>query len=285
MSKYYYLISSLPELFFEAGDSKTPDFLHIRNYILEKIADKDIVHIYNLLNSIDNHNLITAVYGKNRAWKKGGQLESQPADYSDRTVLPDYIAVFLEYMDAYKAEHKTNPDELAAEKYLSELYYDKMENSDNMFTAKWFKFDREMKNIQTAYLCRQLGIPAENYLAGRCEDTKARRHERSENRLVKKDDITELLLKNTSPDFGLSRERDYIQELFQAIETRDLLERENKLDMLRWKQIDEINIMEYFSVNVALGILLKAYIADRWLALDSETGKKLFRKLIDDLIK
>ncbi|MDR0724525.1 MAG: DUF2764 domain-containing protein, partial [Prevotellaceae bacterium] len=58
-----------------------------------------------------------------------------------------------------------------------------------------------------------------------------------------------------------------------------------KLDMLRWKQIDEINLMEYFSVDVALGILQKAYIADRWLTLDNENGKKMFRKLIDDLIK
>jgi hypothetical protein len=35
---------------------------------------------------------------------------------------------------------------------------------------------------------------------------------------------------------------------------------------------------------VALGTLQKAYIADRWLALNNENGKQLFRKLIDNLI-
>jgi hypothetical protein len=266
MSKYYYLIASLPELFFEVGDSKTPDFLQIRDYILEKISDKDAGYVHDLLNSIDNYNLITAVYGKNRAWKKGGQLEIRSADDLDNSVLPDYMLDFREYIYSYRAEHKSNPDELAAEKYLSELYYDKMEKSDNAFIAKWFTFDREMKNIQAAYLSRRLGIPVEDYL-------------------VKKDDVTDFLIKNTSPDFGVSRERNYISELFHALETQDLLERENKLDMLRWKQIDEINIMEYFSIDVALGTLQKASIADRWLTLDSENGKKLFRKLIDDLIK
>ncbi|MDR1129614.1 MAG: DUF2764 domain-containing protein [Prevotellaceae bacterium] len=43
--------------------------------------------------------------------------------------------------------------------------------------------------------------------------------------------------------------------------------------------------MEYFSVDVALGILLKAHVADRWMALDSEEGKKMFRKLVDDLVE
>ncbi|MDR2382699.1 MAG: DUF2764 domain-containing protein [Prevotellaceae bacterium] len=266
MSKYYYLISSLPELFFDAEDSKNPDFLYIRDYMLENFSTTDIDYIYNLLNNIDNHNLITAIYHKNRAWKKGGQMEFQSTDELSKFVLPNYMLNFLEYIDDYKTEYKSNPDELAAEKYLLEHYYAQMENSDNRFITKWFKFDREVKNIQAAYLCKQLGTSMDDYL-------------------VKKDDITEFLLKNTSSDFGLLRERDYMPELFQALETQDVFDRENKLDMLRWKQIDEINVMEYFSVDVALGTLQKAYIADRWLALDNENGKKLFRKLIDDLIK
>jgi hypothetical protein len=256
----------LPELFFEAEGSKKIDFLFIKDYIMEQISDKDATYVRYMLNSIDNYNLITAVYGKNRAWKKGGILELQSIDNLNKSDLPDYMISFIEYIDNYKSEYKTNPDELVAEKYLWKLYYDKVENSDNEFIAQWFTFDREMKNIQAAYLSRRLGISADDFL-------------------VKKDEVTEFLRKNTSPDFGLSRERDYITELFQALETQNLLERENKLDMLRWKQIDEINIMEYFSINVALGTLQKAYIADRWLTLDSENGQKLFRKLIDDLIK
>jgi hypothetical protein len=193
-------------------------------------------------------------------------MEFQSPDSLDRSVMPDYMLNFLEYIGAHKEEHKTNPDEIAAEKYLLELYYSKMENSGNPFIAKWYKFDREMRNIQAAYSGRHLKISPENYL-------------------VNKDDITDFLLKNASPDFGLSRERDYIPELFRVLEIQNPVERENQLDMLRWKQIDEINVMEYFSVDVALGTLQKAYIADRWMALDGEEGKKLFRKLVDDLVE
>ncbi|MDR1339281.1 MAG: DUF2764 domain-containing protein [Prevotellaceae bacterium] len=266
MAKYYYLISSLPELFFEAGDSKNLDFLHIRNYILEKISDRDSVYVRDLLSSIDNHNLISAIYDKNRDWKKGGRLESPSPDSWDRSLMPEYMLRFLEYIDGYRAEHRANPEELAAEKYLLELCYSEMENSDNAFIAKWFSFDREMKNILAAYSGRRLGISPEDYLIG-------------------KDEVTEFLLKNTGPDFGLSRERDYIPELFRTLEIPNTLERENRLDMFRWNRINEINIMEYFSLDVALGILMKAHVADRWMALDSGEGKKMFRKLVDDLLE
>jgi hypothetical protein len=264
MAQYYYLISSLPELFFESGDSKTFDFLHIRDYILEKVSEKDSVYVYNLLSDIDNYNLITKIYGKNRAWKTGGRFEFQSPDDLDKSVLPSYMLGFLEYLENYKSEHKTNPDELVAGKYLSERWYDEMENSDNAFISKWFKFDREVKNILATYSGKQLGISVDDYL-------------------VKDDDITESLLKNTSPDFGLSRERDYMPKLFQALETQDLLERENKLDLFRWNQIDEINILEYFSIDVALGTLQKACIANRRMALNIEEGKKMFRKLLEEL--
>jgi hypothetical protein len=253
-------------LFFEADDYKNLDFIHIRDYILEKISGRDIDYVYRLLNDIDNRNLIIAIYGKSRARSKGGQLEFTSVDDLNKLILPDYMTRFLEYIDNYRMEHKSNPDELVATQYLSQLYYDTVESSDNKFVARWFRFDREVKNIQAAYLCRRLGVTME-----KC--------------LVKKDALTEFLLKNTSPDFGLSRERDYVPELLQAIETKDILGREHKLDMLRWRQIDEINAMEYFTIDVALGTLQKAYIADRWLRLDNENGKKLFRKLIDDLIK
>jgi hypothetical protein len=53
--------------------------------------------------------------------------------------------------------------------------------------------------------------------------------------------------------------------------------------MFRWNQIDEINIMEYFSINVALGTLQKASIANRRLMLNIEEGKKMFRKLMEEL--
>jgi hypothetical protein len=265
MAKYYYLISSLPELFFE-GDSENFDFVHIKNYILEKISADDSVYVHHLLSDIDNHNLITALYGKNREWKKGGRPEFRSPENWDKSVMPKYMLNFLEYADSYKTEHKTNPNELAAEKYLLELYYSEMESSDNAFVAKWFRFDREMKNIQAACSGRRLGISADEYL-------------------INSDDITDLLLKNTSPDFGLSRERDYIPELFRVMETPNPVERENKLDMIRWNRINEINAMEYFTVDVALGTLRKAYIADRRMKRDSEEGKKLFRKLVDDLVE
>jgi hypothetical protein len=267
MLKYYYLISSLPELVFEGENFKNVDFLKIRDYILEHVSEKDSRYVINLLNVIDNSNLLDAFFDKNRERVQGGQFQFHSIDDLDKSALPLYMRYFIERMEEYKAEHKSYLHKFAALQYLSNVYYTEMEKSDNKFISKWFKFDKEVRNIQTAYLCRKRGVDIDEFY------------------LIGRDDMTKSLQKNTSPDFGLSRIRDYIPELLQAFETPNIVAREIKLDALRWKQIDEINLMEYFSIDVALGVLQKAYIADRWLALDKERGKLLFRKLVDDLIK
>lgn len=261
---YYHLISSLPELLFESEDTKGFDFIHIRDYILEEVSSNDSKHVYNLLRNIDNYNLITVVYSKNRPWKKGGKFQVESLSDLRNLELPAYMVSFLDYIEHYEEENKEKPDDLEAEKRLYELCYNELEKSGNNFISKWFKFDREVKNIQAAYVGRQLEMPVEGFL-------------------VKHDDITEHLLKNTTSDFGLARERDYMPKLFQALDTNDLLERENKLDIFRWNYIDEINTFEYFSIDVALGVLEKSYIADRWIHLDEQKGKEMFRKLVDDL--
>ncbi|MDR1896272.1 MAG: DUF2764 domain-containing protein [Prevotellaceae bacterium] len=265
---YPYLIAGLPELSFLSGDSQTLthdfDFLNIRDSILEEVSAKDALHVYDLLSDIDNYNLITLIYGKKRQWKNGGQIEEQTLTDLKNRDLPAYLAAFITYIEEYENENKAKPNELAAERYLYELWYDKLEASKNKFIAQWFRFDREIRNIKAAYAGRQL--------------------ETSDNRLIKEDDdITQSLLKNTSPDFGLSKETDYAPELFRALETDNLLEREINLDKLRWNQIDEINTFEYFTIDVALGVLQKARIANRWKALELEKGKKIFDELIAGL--
>ena len=266
MSKNYYLISSLPELFFESEDVGSFDFISLRDYIFETASSNESRYVCDLLCGIDNYNLITAIYSKNRPWKEGGSFQIEFLNDLEEYNLPNYIRSFLDFITEYEEENKAKPNELAAEKHLFELCYNEMENSSNGFIAKWFKFDREIKNIQAAYVGRQLEISAEEYLIKDEED-----------------DIAELLLKNNSPDFGLAKARDYIPKLFQALETEDLLDRENKIDMFRWNYIDELNTFAYFKIDAALGILQKAHIADRWAKLDEQKGKEMFKKLVNDL--
>lgn len=60
----------------------------------------------------------------------------------------------------------------------------------------------------------------------------------------------------------------------------DILERERKIDDLLWKRIDEVNVFKYFEMDRVLGFIAQLHIIDRWMKLDPETGKEMFRSLV-----
>ena len=50
-----------------------------------------------------------------------------------------------------------------------------------------------------------------------------------------------------------------------------------------WAKIDEILIFDYFDIDVILGFVAKMKIADRWLLLDEDAGREMFRRLVQDI--
>ena len=63
----------------------------------------------------------------------------------------------------------------------------------------------------------------------------------------------------------------------------DILKREQGLDNLRWQKIDELTMLDSLDLEILLGYVLKVKIIDRWMQLDPESGRALFRKLVDDI--
>jgi hypothetical protein len=101
--------------------------------------------------------------------------------------------------------------------------------------------------------------------------------------LIREDDITDTLKKSHARDFGLSSEIDYIEKLISILESKNLLDREKNIDLLKWDYLDELITFHYFSIEVVLSYMIKLFIVDRWMKLDEETGKQLFEKFLNDL--
>lgn len=260
-TNYYHLTASLPELSFKPESPASVDLLQIRESILEEVSTDDAVHVHETLSGIDNYNLLTQIFGKNRAWKSGGTLEPSAITKEN---LPQYMQLFLDWMEHYELEHGTKPDELQATQQLYEQCYTAMEMSKSAFVARWHKIEREIRSIQAAYFCRKANITPDN-------------------QLIAGEEMRESLLKSQAQDFGLSKEYDYVAELVRIFEIADLLDRERKLDLFRWNLIDEINAFEYFTINAALGVLQKACIIDRWAQMDSGSGEQHFRNMVKTL--
>jgi hypothetical protein len=138
-----------------------------------------------------------------------------------------------------------DPDQLNAD------YYQRALAHKNRFVREWFAFDLDLRNTTVAYLNDQLG------------------REKGQDQI--------LLEGREDAEFPERAQADAI------LHGNDILDRERGLDELRWRKIDEITLMDYFDIEVILGFVCKLKIIDRWLQLDPESGRAMFRKLVEDI--
>ncbi|MDE5955282.1 MAG: DUF2764 domain-containing protein, partial [Bacteroidales bacterium] len=72
-------------------------------------------------------------------------------------------------------------------------------------------------------------------------------------------------------------------EVDQILLGKDIIAREKAIDDLYWEKLDELSLMHYFDMNVIMAFILKLHIIDRWHILDENTGREMFKKLVDEV--
>ena len=128
------------------------------------------------------------------------------------------------------------------------------------FIREFFQFDLNVRNQKVRYLNQALGRDPE-------KDVLSLRDPEAE----------ETGLEPEEPEFKESAQLQHI------LEGHDILSRERGIDDLYWEKINELTLFEYLSFNKILGIMVKMMIIRRWLILDEEKGRAMFKKLVDEV--
>lgn len=271
MSKYYYLIASLPELTLE--DSKlsyTVSSFKEELYYNLSTSDKRLIDLFYL--KFDNKNLFKLLKDKEAEVDARGNYSAacllelitavKEEEKIDEKVFPPYLSAFIaDYLkEAVPGEEViTLPDDK-----LAALYYQYGMNCGNKFIASWFEFNFNINNILIALTGRKYKVDHVPYLVGNTE-------------------VTEALRTSGARDFGLTNEIDYFEQLVKISETEELLEREKKLDQLRWEWLENAVFFEYFGIEKVYTFLIQLEMIERWISLDKEKGRELFRQIIEAL--
>ena len=133
------------------------------------------------------------------------------------------------------------------------------------FYKRWFAFNRNVNNILIALTARKYGFNPVSYLVG--------------------DDAGD-------EGFGCFREHgisggygslDYMDDVIRIHEMSDPVEKERKLDLLKWEWLENRTFFCYFSVERLFAFLIKLDIIERWTHIDKERGGKVFRSLVEQL--
>ena len=180
-------------------------------------------------------------------WKFG---EKGPEDYIEEIVslCSDKDRKLIEFlMSGYLEEN------------LNAGFYSEALTHKDAFIREYFRFDLNVRNAKVKYLNKALGRDAEKDV------------------LLFGEDTPQAVLDVAAEEF------EEAADLETILNTGDILSRERGIDDLMWEKIDSLTTFNYFDIDAILGFITKLNIVARWYRLDEQTGREMFKRLVDEV--
>ena len=268
MTNYYCLVTGLPELSLEDGKlSYTVANFKTDIYPVLSKSDKKLVDLFYL--QFDNRNLLTLL--KDMEASVDSSLGNYSADdllavissFKGKTA-PDkkFPSYFYEFVSLYL--NTPVEERLGMEDKLYGYYYDYAMKCGNSFVSAWFELNLDVNNILAAMAARKYKMEVAKVPVG-------------------SNWVADSLRKSNARDFGLADELEYFDQLVRINDTVDLVDREKKIDLMKWNWMEENTFFNYFTIEKIFVFLMKLEMIERWISLDKEKGNEMFRQLIGQL--
>lgn len=267
MSTYYCLVAGLPDISLDDGklSYSVADFKS-ELYPELSVQDRKLIDLFYL--KFDNTDLLKLLKNKDAATEGRGNFSSEEllqlidavrdGDIPDKR-FPSYLVDFVtQYF-------RLSQEELyRAEDILASLYFSYGMACCNAFIALWFEFNLNLNNILAALAARKYKMDVSNVIVGETS-------------------ICEQLRTSNARDFGLNETLEYFETLQRISDIEELVEREKKVDTLKWKWLEDESFFHYFTIERVFVFLMQLEMIERWISLDKDKGNELFRKMIQNL--
>jgi len=263
---YYSLVAGLREYALDA-DTKGFDAKGIVEEILDGVCSSDASEVRLLYGYYDCENILALRAGRS-AHNPLGNLSREELEQELKAPsrLPQGIArVVKAYADPEGEEAEEVDTSRRFETTLFAAYYDACRRSRSRFLRAWSEFDRTLRNVMAALAARAASRPVEEVVVGG-------------------GDVAEQLQRSSAADFGLRGELPFIDSVIAAMnDEANLMEKERKIDLVRWEEASELATFDYFNINAILSYLVRINIVARWARLDAARGREMFNRLLAEL--
>ena len=268
MTNYYCLVTGLPELSLEDGKlSYTVANFKTEIYPELSKSDKKLVDLFYL--KYDNQNLLALLKDKEALVDESlgnysaDELLGVIASFKEETA-PDkkFPSYFYEFSELYL--NTPEEERFGIEDKLHGFYYHYAMKCGNKFVSDWFELNLNVNNILAAMAARKYKMDVTKVSVG-------------------SNFVAEALRSSNARDFGLADDLEYFEQLTRINDTVDLVEREKKIDLLKWNWMEDNTFFNYFTIEKIFVFLMKLEMIERWVSLDKDKGNEMFRKLIDQL--
>lgn len=270
---YYCLIAGLPDLL-QDNSKNAPELDDFLSLLHSELSPKDASLLKLLLMETDNANLLALLANKEASinpissisleeWKENLANLEDIGSLAPKSPLASYMADFYFAMQDEEMAKTIH----SKENYLASLYYEYGLHSKNSFVARWFDFNLNIKNVLTALACKKYKWDIKEAIVGN-------------------NSIAQTIKQNVNAhDFNLTNELEAYEVLVSIADEKNLLEREKRIDALKWNWLEENSFFNYFTIERVLVFWLRIQLLHRWDNLTPEAGQEIFRNLLQELKK
>ena len=250
-TEYYCLVAGLKEYSLDA-DTKGFDAKAIVGEILDGVSASDAAQVRLLYGYYDCENIASLRAGRSAHNPLGNFTREE---LEEEVKAPKRLPVAVgRVLRAYADPEGEDAEEVdTAQRFetaLFDAYYATCSRAKSRFLREWSEFDRTLRNVTAAVTARA---------AGRLE-------------------------RSSAADFGLRGELPYIDAVIAAVnDEANLVEKEHKIDLIRWNEATELATFDYFDINTILSYLARVNIVARWTQLDAVRGREMFDRLMAEL--
>ncbi|MFI3259500.1 MAG: DUF2764 family protein [Rikenellaceae bacterium] len=270
---YICLVAGLREYTLES-DTKGLDLDSLLEEIFEEFSKKDAASVRLLYGYYDCENLTSAFAGR-KSYNPMGLISAemieaiirgdQSGDEDPMELIPEGVARVVESYTSKSGEIASESNTESFDRAIFAAYYEACAKSKSKFLRSWSEADRNLRNVAAAITARATERAIEDVVVGG-------------------GDVVDQLLRSSAVDFGLRGDLSYIDSVISAVSDEpNMVEKEHKIDQIRWSVVEELVEQEYFSADFVLGYLVKVNIVARWRMLDPERGREMFTRLMDGL--
>lgn len=270
MGNYYCLISGLPEL--QLDDQKLKlSLFEFKSELEENLSVADLQLLNYFFMQYDNENIVRLLNDKNFDFdiNLGCYSREELIDVielfkeSDTPNNPLIFGYLKEFIPAFMRKEEIFQGMTWADQ-LTSLYYDYAVKCKNEFISSWFEYNLNITNILTAVNCRKYGFDKDISVLGANE-------------------VAESIRNSNTRDFDISPLFPEVDEILRIAEETDIFERERKIDLVKWRWLDDNGFFHYFDVEHLFIYLIKMDMLRRWVVLEKDSGKHVFREMISIL--
>lgn len=265
-TNYYSLVAGLREYALDA-DTKGFDAGAIVGEILDGVTAEDARQVRLLYGYYDCENIASLRAGRSAHNPLGNfTREELEEELKAPRRLPAAVArVLRAYADPEGEDAEEVDTAQRFEAALFEAYYAACSRAGSRFLREWSEFDRNLRNVTAAVTARAAGRAIGEVTVGG-------------------GDVVEQLERSSAADFGLRGELPYIDGVIAAVnDEANLVEKEHKVDLIRWGEAVELATFDYFDIDAILSYLCRVNIVARWTQLDAARGREMFARLVAEL--